>query len=63
MGIDSNVLITLFKMQMQENADNGKPLYSANGIKQCISIVKKVADGDFTTIGGKKINPQKGEDK
>lgn len=60
--IDSNVLLELFELQKQENAVNGFPLYSAKAIQQCIKIVKKAVNGDFTTIGGVSI-PQKGESK
>lgn len=60
--IDSDVLVELFRMQRRENTLNGYPLYSANAINQCIEIIKKVADGDCTTLSGASI-PQKGENK
>lgn len=45
--IDSDVLLSLFRLQKQENITNGYPYYAGTAINQCIGIVNKVVDGDY----------------
>jgi hypothetical protein len=59
--IDSDVLLSLFRLQKQENITNGYPYYAGTAINQCIAIVNKVVDGDYSTMCGTPIT-QKGDD-